>query len=136
MIPFRSSNLIKSTIKLGTRYSGLILGPVVFFSFLFFLPDSAMPVAAKRMAATALLMAIWWITEAIPIPITALLPIILFPILQILPTSAVTLNYSHHLIYLFHFTCKIFDEQNSPLFYKFLIFLFSEIFNKPIALFG
>ena len=87
--------------RLIRNYYGLILGILVFFTFLILIPDTSMPVSSKRMAATALLMAIWWITEAVPIPITALLPIILYPILKIMPTSAVTLNYGHHLIFLF-----------------------------------
>ena len=83
------------------NYYGLISGLLVFFAVLFFIPDAGMPVPAKRMAASALLMAIWWITEAIPIPVTAVLPIVLFPLLKIMPTSQVTINYGHHLIYLF-----------------------------------
>jgi sodium-dependent dicarboxylate transporter 2/3/5 len=53
------------------------------------------------MAAIALLMAVWWITEAIPIPATALLPIVLYPLLNIMPSDAVTINYGHHLVFLF-----------------------------------
>jgi len=83
------------------NYYGLISGLLVFFAVLFFIPDTGMPVSAKRMAASALLMAIWWITEAIPIPVTAVLPIVLFPLLKIMPTGQVTVNYGHHLIYLF-----------------------------------
>ncbi len=83
------------------NYFGLVLGLLVFFIILFVVPDTAIPTAAKRMAATALLMAIWWISEAIPIPITALLPIVLFPVLELMPTMRVTVNYGHHLIFLF-----------------------------------
>jgi sodium-dependent dicarboxylate transporter 2/3/5 len=83
------------------NYYGLISGLLVFLAVLFFIPDSSMPEPAKKMAASALLMAIWWITEAIPIPVTAILPIVLFPILKIMPTDQVTVNYGHHLIFLF-----------------------------------
>jgi len=83
------------------NYFGLFLGLIIFLLILFLVPDAAMPVSAKRMAATALLMAVWWITEAIPIPATALLPIVLYPLLNIMKTNAVTLNYGHHLIFLF-----------------------------------
>jgi len=63
---------------------GLWLGPAVFLSILFFVDlDPANPLAT-RMAAVVVLMAIWWITEAIPIPATALLPIVLFPFLGIM----------------------------------------------------
>lgn len=63
---------------------GLWLGPLVFLLMLLFLDlDPANPLAT-RMAAVVVLMAIWWITEAIPIPATALLPIVLFPLLGIM----------------------------------------------------
>jgi sodium-dependent dicarboxylate transporter 2/3/5 len=53
------------------------------------------------MAAVALLMAIWWITEAIPIPATALLPVVLFPALGILPGKDTAGVYFNHVIFLF-----------------------------------
>lgn len=63
---------------------GLWLGPLVFVLMLFFVDlDPANPLVT-RMAAVILLMAIWWITEAIPLSATALLPIVLFPFLGIM----------------------------------------------------
>ena len=63
---------------------GLVLGPVVFFAMLLLVElDPANPLVT-RMAAVILLMAIWWITEAIPLAATALLPIVLFPLLGIM----------------------------------------------------
>ncbi len=52
-------------------------------------------------AAVAALMACYWVSEAIPIPATALMPIVLFPFLDIMPTQQVTLSYANHLIFLF-----------------------------------
>ena len=76
-------------------------GLLLFFSILLFpLPEHIRP-EAVHVLAVALLMACWWITEAIPIPATALLPIILFPLLKVMPASDVTQSYGHHLIYLF-----------------------------------
>lgn len=92
--------IIKKNVFIKNYY-GLISGLLVFFAFLFFIPDSSMPEPVKKMAGSALLMAIWWITEAIPIPVTAILPIVLFPLLKIMPTGQVTVNYGHHLIFLF-----------------------------------
>lgn len=63
---------------------GLVLGPLVFLFMLLFVDlDPANPLAT-RMAAIILLMAIWWITEAIPLAATALLPIVLFPLMGIM----------------------------------------------------
>lgn len=63
---------------------GLWLGPLVFVLMLLFVDlDPANPLVT-RMAAVILLMAIWWITEAIPLSATALVPIVLFPFLGIM----------------------------------------------------
>ena len=40
------------------------------------------PHGAKLTAATAVLMAVWWMTEALPIPATALVPLVVFPVLN------------------------------------------------------
>lgn len=53
------------------------------------------------MAAVAVLMAIWWLTEALPLAATALLPIVLFPLLGVSPIANVTAAYGHHLVFLF-----------------------------------
>lgn len=54
-----------------------------------------------RVAGVALAMAALWITEAVPIPITALLPMVLFPLLGISEIKTVAAGYSHPLIFLF-----------------------------------
>ncbi len=80
---------------------GLLLGPLLFALLLLSpLPEGMTP-QGLRVAAVAVLMAVWWVTEAIPIPATALLPIALFPVLGVLPGSEVTRAYGNHLIYLF-----------------------------------
>ncbi len=52
-------------------------------------------------AAVGLLMAIWWATEAIPIAATALLPIILFPLLEVRELTETVVPYSNKTLYLF-----------------------------------
>lgn len=54
-----------------------------------------------RMLAVTWLMAMWWMTEAVPIPITSLLPVVLFPCLKILPSSSVAKHYMNEIILLF-----------------------------------
>jgi len=66
---------------------GFILGPVLFFLVLLFDFVPGKPVVT-RMAAISVLMAVWWITEAIPLAATAILPIILYPLLGILKGKA------------------------------------------------
>jgi len=60
-----------------------------------------MPDNSMQVAAVAILMATYWMSEAIPIPATALMPIVLFPLLDIMPTARVTFSYGNHLIFLF-----------------------------------
>jgi len=80
---------------------GLLAGPVLFAAVLLLpLPDGMTP-AGLHVAAVAVLMAVWWISGAIPIPATALLPIVLFPLLGVMSGGKVTQAYAHHLIYLF-----------------------------------
>ena len=77
---------------------GLLLGPVLFVLVLMMpLPEGMSP-HGLSVAAIAALMAVWWVTEAIPIPATALLPIVLFPVMGVLSGSEVTRAYGNHLI--------------------------------------
>jgi sodium-dependent dicarboxylate transporter 2/3/5 len=93
----------KKAVSVGKPYQriGLILGPIVFFAILAApLPESLKP-EAGRVAAAALLMAVWWATEAIPVPVTALLPIALFPILSVGTIRQATEPFANPLIFLF-----------------------------------
>lgn len=85
----------------GRQKIGLLLGPVLFALMLAIPTPAGMEPNAQKMAAVALLMATWWMCESLPIPATSLLPIPLFPILGILPTSKATAPYANHLIFLF-----------------------------------
>ncbi len=80
---------------------GLVGVPLAALSVLLFADlDPAHP-EVTRMAAVALLMTGWWITEAIPIPATSLLPVALFPLLGILDGRTTAATYFNHLIFLF-----------------------------------
>ena len=80
---------------------GLFLGPVLFLSIAFFPGLSSLTPEARMVLATAFWMASWWITEAVPIPATSLLPIILFPLTGVMTTQAATYPYANHLVFLF-----------------------------------
>ncbi len=80
---------------------GLFLGPAVALLLLFLVvPDPERP-AIGYMTAVVVLMAIWWITEAVPLAATSLLPFILFPLFGILPPNEVANAYMNPLIFLF-----------------------------------
>ncbi len=80
---------------------GLFLGPALFLAMLIMPAPASMGPAAQSMAAVACLMATWWMTEAIPIPATSLIPIALFPIMGIMHTKEAAAPYASHLIFLF-----------------------------------
>ncbi len=83
------------------RTIGLLLGPLLFLMLLLLPAPQNMSATAWSVSAVAVLMATWWISEAIPLAATALLPIVLFPLLGVMPTAATTSAYANHLIYLF-----------------------------------
>lgn len=80
---------------------GLFLSPGLTLLALLFLDLDPDNVAITRTAAVAILMAVWWITEAIPIPATALLPVALFPVFGIMTGKAVAATYFNSTIFLF-----------------------------------
>ena len=80
---------------------GLIAGAVVFILILLVPPPSGLSVEAWRTAAVALLMATWWMTEALPIQATALLPLALFPALGVLDANDASAPYANRTIFLF-----------------------------------
>lgn len=80
---------------------GLIVGLVAFFLILLFFDFNPDNPSTTRMAAIAALMAIWWITDAIPLYTTALIPLILYPLMGILKGSEVAPIYINSTIFLF-----------------------------------
>ncbi len=80
--------------------AGLVLGPVLAAATLWTCADLSPP-SAGRMAAVAVLMAAWWITEAVPLAATALLPLVLFPLLGITSTREIAPEYVNSTIFLF-----------------------------------
>ena len=80
---------------------GLILGPVVFFLIkLFYEPANLSDEGLSILASTSWV-AIWWMTEAVPIYVTSLIPIILFPLSGGLDLKITTAAYGHKFVFLF-----------------------------------
>ena len=88
----------RSTVK----QIGLWLGPS-FFLFMFLTAglQETMPRDAWLVAGVGLWMATWWSTEAIPVAATAFIPLVSFPLLQVMPVKAVAQSYAHPTIFLF-----------------------------------
>ncbi|MDG5761394.1 SLC13 family permease [Natronococcus sp. A-GB1] len=81
---------------------GFVLGPVL-FALILLGPTPGDPAGFEGQAAGAVTawVAAWWVTEAIPIPATSLLPIVLFPLTGALPVADTTPSYGNPLIFLF-----------------------------------
>jgi len=89
------------------RIIGLAAG-IIAAVLIYFIMPADLEVWPKLTAATAVLMAIWWMTEAIPIPATALIPLIIFPLAVPageseggVTVSDVGANYGNDVIFLF-----------------------------------
>jgi len=87
---------------MAMRQTAGLWGGITAFGLMLLLPvPDGLTAAGQAVAAVAVLMAVWWIAEALPLAATALLPVILFPLLGVVPADEVTSAYSHHLIFLF-----------------------------------
>lgn len=93
--------MVKETSSLLRKRLGLAAGLLVFFIMLYLPVPEGLSPAGWRTAAVASLMAIWWIMEALPIAVTALLPVVLVPLLNIATIGDATAPYANPLIFLF-----------------------------------
>ena len=80
---------------------GLMVAPVLLGLVLVTEPPEGLSVAAWRTAGVVGVMAVLWMTEAIPIPVTALLPLVLFPLLGVAPVKEAAAPFANPVIYLF-----------------------------------
>ncbi|NCF85876.1 MAG: DASS family sodium-coupled anion symporter [Verrucomicrobiaceae bacterium] len=80
---------------------GIVAGPLAFVLVLFGFRPEGMSAEANAVLASTLWIAIWWITEVIPIAATALLPIVLFPLTGALALQSTTTAYGHRYIFLY-----------------------------------
>ncbi len=76
----------------------LLSGPLAFALCLFIGDGTDVQV---RMMGVVIWMLLWWVTSALPVGVTALLPIVLFPMLNIMDLKSTTANYANPVIYLF-----------------------------------
>jgi len=80
---------------------GLVLGPAAAVALLLLADLDPDRPETTRMAAVAIWMAVWWITEAAPLAVTALLPVVLFPLLGLMAGKTVAPLYFNSIIFLF-----------------------------------
>jgi solute carrier family 13 (sodium-dependent dicarboxylate transporter), member 2/3/5 len=83
------------------RIASFCSGPLAFLLILFLVPANVLGPDSGKALAVAAWMVIWWITEAAPIPVTALLPLLLFPFLGVMKMSEAAAPYANPIIFLF-----------------------------------
>lgn len=83
-----------------TRLFGLCGGLLTFIIMLLLPPPSGMELPAWRVAAMAILMAIWWMTEALPLTVTALLPFLLVPTFGVMDANGIASEYYSPILFL------------------------------------
>ena len=86
---------------LSGNIAGLITGIAGFLFIMLFADLQPGRPEVTYALAVAVLMAVWWITEAIPIAATSLLPVAMFPLLGVADGGAVSSAYFNHIIFLF-----------------------------------
>ena len=79
----------------------LVLGPVLFLILQQLDAPTGMSQPAYDILCVTLWMALWWVTEVVPIAVTALLPIILFPLTGAVDISTTTASYGHKYVFLY-----------------------------------
>lgn len=80
--------------------AGLVVGPLLALAMLVAPPPAGLSMAGWRLFAVVVLMAIWWTTEAIPVAATALLPLVLFPVLSIATMPAAAAPFANDIVFL------------------------------------
>jgi len=88
-------------MKSNRKRISLLLGPLVFIILEVVGGPSTLNEAAFHVLAVTAWVAIWWATEAIPIYVTALLPIVLLPLTGAMELSTITSSYGHKYIFLY-----------------------------------
>jgi len=83
------------------RFIKIFAGPIGGFIFYLLFQSIQDDPTVSRMAGIATLMAIWWMTEAIPLAITSLVPVFLYPFLDIMSTKDIAPSYMNQVIFLF-----------------------------------
>lgn len=86
--------------KIRLKYISLLAG-IAIALFLYFINPFSLNEKASIVLSIAALMITWWVTEALPMPVVALFPLILFPLLDIADLKGVAVSYGDQIIFLF-----------------------------------
>ncbi|WP_421811510.1 hypothetical protein [Flagellimonas sp.] len=80
---------------------GFVLGPLLFILIHFFFKGEGLSEEGRDILAATSWIGIWWVFEVLPIAVTALLPILLFPLLDAVALGDTTASYGHKYVFLY-----------------------------------
>lgn len=80
---------------------GRFLGPLLFLILLLVPPPENFTPEAWKVIAMAVFMLTWWVSEAVPLPVTALLPVLLLPVMDVMPFRIAAAPYASDIVFLF-----------------------------------
>lgn len=88
-------------MRFGIKRIGFLLGPL-FFALVYFLPQlTGLDPSPRAVLGVTLWVATWWITEAMPIPATSLLPIVLLPLTGGTDQATATMAYGNPIVFMY-----------------------------------
>ncbi|MEN8185805.1 MAG: SLC13 family permease, partial [Bacteroidota bacterium] len=95
--------MLKNILKKSLDFRHFIfwIAPILFLYILFFVKLDESNPSVTATFAVAVLMALWWVSEIVPLAVTSLLPVALFPVLGIMNGKEVSSTYFNHVIFLF-----------------------------------
>ena len=88
-------------MKISLKNVMIFIGPLIYLILQFIDHPESMPPSAWDVLCVTIWMALWWVTEAVPIAVTALLPIVLFPFTGAVSIGATTAAYGDKFVFLY-----------------------------------
>jgi len=79
----------------------VLLGPLIFCPILFCQTETLQDQESMRCGYVILVMILYWLTEALPLPVTAMIPMVLLPLMGLMSTKDVAVNYLNSTNYMF-----------------------------------
>jgi solute carrier family 13 (sodium-dependent dicarboxylate transporter), member 2/3/5 len=92
---------MEDSSNLSVKKMGFVGGPLLFFVSLFFINPTFISPGANKVIGLAIWIIVWWISEAVPISITAFLPLVLFPFMGVMKMSEAAAPYANPIVFLF-----------------------------------
>ncbi len=92
---------MEESTSFSAKKIGFVGGPLLFVLSLFLIDQNFISPGANKVLGLAIWIIVWWITEAVPISITAFLPLVLFPFMGVMKMSEAAAPYANPIVFLF-----------------------------------